>query len=343
MAIKTVSELKGEMAVEHLVKRFESEKKRKKDIAVPINSIRINENLNFESPTVGEFKMSEQGFKQLCQQAYDFNLPYDYLMKMYEKDKDYFKHVINYHLQQGKDSERILRGIEDEDGELSVRGIVSNKYTPFDNLDALETFMRAMKLRGIDNYQIKTSSVREDGMFLRFVLPSTGVNFGTSYEGKEDWNYISIDLTNGEVANSALKVVSSVYRMVCTNGMVALDKVDGLNQRHSGSSDIAHNMKMSIDNGIVVGEKNLQELLVAKGITVDQPYEMIGKYAKQAKLSETVTKIVRENYDIEADRNLMSIVNAFTRTARDFESIDKRVELERFASRVLMNELKRTA
>lgn len=342
MGIKQVQPLTGEMAVEHLVKRFELEERRKEDIVTPINSIRINKDLKFESPN-GVFDMSEQGFKQLCQQAYDFSLPYDYLMKMYDKDKEQFAQIMNYHLEHGSDKERVLRGVRDEDGNLSVRGIVSKNYNKFDNMDALDVFMKSMAIQGIDDYQLKTTNIREDGMFLRFVLPSTGVNFGSSYEGKEDWNYISIDLINGEVGNTALKIVSSAFRQICTNGMVALDTIDSLTQRHSGQSNLSANMKQAISKGIIIGEKTLEELKIAKGIEIASPYDTITKYAKQAKLSEAQSKKVRENYEIESDHNLMSIVNAFTRTARDLKSIDKRLELERFATRVMSNELKKLA
>lgn len=343
MGIKQVKTLTGEMAVEHLVKRFEFEEKRKEDIIAPINSIRVNQDIKFE--TKNEiFDVSEQGFKQLCQQlSGEIKLPYDYLVKMHEKDPMQFASIVNYHLERASDTERVLRGMREEDGSLNIRGIVSKNYTKFDNLDALDVFMKSMATQGIDDYQLKTTSVSENGMFLRFVLPSSGVNFGSSYEGKEDWNYISIDLVNGEVGNKALKIISSVYRQVCTNGMVALDTVDSLNKRHSGQSDISGDMRKAISSGIIIGEKSLQELKVARGIEIVSPYETISKYAKQAKLSEAQAKTVRENYEIEKDHNLMSIINAFTRTARDTSVIDKRLELERFASRILSTELKRAA
>ena len=339
--IKAVEPITGELGVQHLVDTLVKEKERKLDYELSLNKIRVNKDLKFESDETGEFSFSEKGFKQLCQNISEYTIPYDYMMNLYEHDKEQFASLINWHLKHAKDTEKKLRGIKGEDG-LNIRGIVSPKFQPFDNLDALETFMTAMKFQGIDDYQIKTSTIKEDFMFLRFMLPSTMQSFGKTVDGKEDWNYMAMDLINGETGNSTLKLVSSAYRQVCTNGMVALDVIDSLNKRHVGQEkDFINGMTGAIRQGIAIGDKTLQELAMTKKILVDNPYEVITKYAKQLKLSDSQQKTVRENYEIEPERNVMSIINAFTRTARDLKSIDKRIQMEKFASHIMEKELKR--
>lgn len=341
--IKAVEPITGELAVKHLVERFEEEEKRKSDFIVPLKEIYVNKDLKFESDKTGEFSLSEKGFKQLCQNlSPSYNIPYEYMMNLYEDDKEQFASLLNWHLGRATDKEKKLRGIVGNDGELNIRGIVTPSFTPFDNIDALDTFMKAMKIQGIDDYQIKTSNIREDFMLLRFILPSTMQSFGKTVDGKEDWNYMAMDLVNGETGNSTLKLVSSAYRQVCTNGMVALDVIDSLNKRHIGEQkSFVDGMTSAIRQGVAIGDKTLKELALTKGIKVDNPYDVINKYAKQIKLSESQAKTVRENYEIEAEGNVMSIINAFTRTARDMKNIDKRLQLEKFASTIMEKELKR--
>lgn len=342
--IKAVEPMTGEVAVKHLVTRFEEEEKRKKDFIIPLNEIHINKDMKFESAETGEFSFTEKAFKQLCQSVSpSYTIPYEYMMKLYEEDKEQFASLVNYHLSRATDKEKKLRGIFEE-GELNVRGIVTPSYTSFDNIDALDTFMKAMKRQGIEDYQIKTSNIREDFMLLRFILPSTMQLFGKTVDGREDWNYMAIDLINGETGNSTLKLVSSAYRQVCTNGMVALDVIDSLDKRHVGEQkSFVDGMTSAIRQGVAIGDKTLKELALTKTIQVDNPYQVIQDYAKQIKLSESQTKTVRENYDIEGEGNVMSIINAFTRTARDMKNIDKRLQMEKFASKIMEKELKRLA
>lgn len=333
----------GEMKVEKLMQMFHAEEELKQDIQVKLNEVRVNQDGLFQH---GDkiMQLSEGAFKQLCQQTYNYALPVDYMKKLYDNDKDQFISLMNYHLQNGKDVERNFRTILQDDDSFKVRGIVSNSYVPFDNTQALEVFQKSMERLGHTDYILKTTNVRDNGMFLRFVLPKTGKKFGESFEGHEDWNYVSVDLINGETGMSSLKVLASVFRLVCTNGMVALDVVKGLNKRHTGDlGGIVGDMKTTITNGIAIANQSLEDLEKSRNIIVNNPYEEIQKYAKIAKLTEPQAKTVRENFEIEADNSLMGIVNAFTRTGRDITNIDRRIEMERFANRILKTELSKVA
>lgn len=333
----------GEMKVEKLMERFHAEEEFKLDFDTPLSNIMVNADGRFEHKHHGELNLTDSSFKQLCANMYGYTVPAEYMKNLYENDKDQFISIMNYHLSNSKESDKKIRTISTDEG-TKVRGIVSTTYSPFDNLQALETFSRAMKNTGHDDYMLKTTNVRDNGMFLRFILPSTQKNFGESFEGKEDYNYVSLDLINGETGLSSLKVLASTYRLVCTNGMVALERVEGLTKRHTGDlSSIVGDMNLTINNGIVIAENALSDLEKSRNIVVKNPYEEIKKYATKGKLNEAQAKKVRENFEIEADKSLMGIVNAFTRTGRDLKDVDRRIEMERFANRILKTEISKVA
>lgn len=326
-----------------LLKKLEAEDKRKIDISTPINSIRVNEDFTFESSEIGKARMTDYAFGQLCQQVYNYTLPADYFKNLYEEDPMRFTEQLNYHLKKGRALERKFRMVKDEEGDLSeIRGIVSNSYIPYDNIDAVSIFMDTA--RELPDYNLKNVHIDDKMMFLRFTFPDTERNFGRAVDGQDDRNFIGLDLLNSEVGFTSITANSSVFRLVCTNGLVAKQADYGFYKQrhiHIDPYEVNNNLRKSIIHGVDVGKEMLHNLERTRQIQIENPYELIADYGGKKGMSKKIIKTIRDNYDIEADRSLFGVINAFTRTARDMKSLEKRIDLEKYASNIMEKELKK--
>jgi hypothetical protein len=338
----------GERFKEILAK-LEAEEKRKKDVVAPINSIRVNPDFTFEGADFGKAKFTDHAFGQLCNTVYKYPLPPEYFKNLFEDDPEWFAVQMNRHLEKGKGLDRKFRtigNIGEGNHDSLVRGVVSKNFIPYDNLDTLSVFEDVARSGKIPEFDLKIGDINDNRMFLRFMFPDTERNFGRSYDGQDDRNFVALDLINSEVGLTSIMANPSIYRLICTNGMVAKEAEYGwYKQRHIHIDPLQVNMdlKKSIVHGIEMGRDILGKFEQARQITVQNPYEEITRYGKKSRLSDKMLKAIRENYDIEADKSLFGVVNAFTRTARDLKSVQARIDLEKFASKVLDEGLKAKA
>jgi Domain of unknown function (DUF932) len=331
----------GEKFLE-ILKQLEEEEKRKVDITAPVNSLRVNEDFTFESSELGRVRMTDHAFSQLCQNVYHYNLPTDYFKNLYKEDPQRFAEQMNYHLRNGRNINRKFRMVMDEDGkQAEVRGIVSESYIPYDNIDALRIFMDTA--RDLPEYKLANHHIDDRVMFLRFIFPSTERNFGMTVDGGDDRNFVAVDLINSEVGFTSIIANPSVYRLVCTNGLVAKQAEYGFfKQRHMhiDPAKVNERLSKSIVHGVEVGHEILHKFEQARKVKIDNPYEVITEYGKRKALSEKMIREIRNNYDIEAEKSLFGVVNAFTRTARDIKNLERRLDLEKYASKIMDDMLK---
>lgn len=330
----------GEKFLE-LFNKLEEENRRKVDVSTAFNSLRVNEDFSFYSEELGKVTMTDYAFGQLCQQVYRYSLPAEYFRNLFKEDPMKFAEQLNYHLEKGKRTERRFRLVQSEDGNSAeVRGIVSHSYIPYDNIDALHIFKDTAKDM---QYDLKNVYMDDKMMFLRFIFPETEKNFGRAVAGQDDRNFLALDLVNSEVGHTSIIANPSIYRLICENGLVAKQAEYGFyRQRHMhiDPSVVNENLRKSIVHGIDMGKEIMQKFELARQVKIENPYELITDYGKKKALSDKMLREVRSNYDIEADKSLFGVVNAFTRTARDIKSLEKRIELEKYASSIMDKELK---
>lgn len=108
---------------------------------------------------------------------------------------------------------RVTRGRE------TVRGVVSEHYVPFDNADLLKALAPIVEERGL----VVKSLHRDDGHFnLKLTtdkpmfLPESGWQ---DPEGSDIYGgYV---VRNSEIRLAAVSIAALVYRLICTNGLIA--------------------------------------------------------------------------------------------------------------------------
>lgn len=323
---------------DELLKTLQDEQKLRKDIVTPINSLRVREDFTFESDNTGRVEFTDWAFNQLCQQVTDFALPADYFRKLYKLHPEKAVQEFNWHLERGRGVERKLRLTGKE-----VRGIVSENYIPYDNIDALSLFLDTAKRNGLENFELKTSHLSDKIMFTRFTFPETAVSLGTTWDGKDDKNFLALDLVNSEVGSASIIVNPSIFRLVCTNGLVEKKAEYGVfKQRHINFDPHTVNARIeqSIVQGVETGGNILDKFRRCRDVKIENPYETITHYGQRKALSDKIIKTLRENYEKEPEKSLYGVVNAFTRTAQTFNNIEKRIELEKYATQIIDEGLK---
>lgn len=322
--------------LKEIIEMLEREEAERQDIVTELNSLRMNDDFSFQSDDLGRVDLSDYAFSQLCAQVYGYPLPAEYFKRLYKENPEKATRDLNYHLQNGRNIKRKFRVVGDK-----VKGIVSQGYATYDNLDAVSIFSRTAK--ELPEFELSHSFIDDKIMFLRFTFPSTEKNFGKTVDGAEDKNFVALDLVNSEVGYASLLVNPSIYRLVCTNGMVAKQAEYGFfKQRHFNFEHrtVNDNIRKSMIHGVETGTNILDKFGRAREMRIDNPYEWISELGKRKSLSNKLMKEVRTNFEIENEHSLYGVVNAFTRTARDMKSLEKRLELEKYASKILDDRLK---
>lgn len=325
-----------------ILERLEEEDKRKVDTIAPINSLRVNEDFTFSGEDVGNVRMTDHAFGQLCSSVYNYTLPADYFKKLYEDDPQRFAEQLNYHLEKGRGVKRRFRMVIDEDkSQAEVRGLVSEQFVPYDNLDVLSIFLDTAK--ELPEFEVMNDFTNDKMMFLRIGFPTESKSFGTTIDGKDDKNFLALDLLNSEVGSTSIIANPAIFRLVCTNGMVAKQSQYGLfKKRHMHINPVAVNegLRHSILNGINTGAEMLEKFSKAREVKLDNPYEQLNGYGKRKGLSEKMLGELKSNFETEREKSLFSVVNAFTRTATGITNIDRRLDMEKYASKILDDGLK---
>ena len=161
--------------------------------------------------TDGVVVLEEQGEQALLRQ---FKIPQDHFSRL---NFDLKAQELSYF---SKNSPRdiMLRTVQGTDDLYpAVRGVVSSRYSPFDNSDVLETI--ADELAG---WEISSSHVGRDDMRLQATLPRA---FDVSARQVGDTVRAALTISNNELGYGPAAIHFSLYRLVCKNGMTSNEQV----------------------------------------------------------------------------------------------------------------------
>ena len=310
----------------------------KSDLLVSPQSLWVNNDgqLVIDKAT---YDMTDWGLNQLC---YRLRIPYTYLAKCPPVLQS--KNINNWIKRSPEEGVKwFVRTIDDGHGKPKVRGILSESYSEFDNINILEILSKALK--NTDSEIVLWTPDEADGGFhLRVAFPSLTKEVGTLSNGSRDLIQVGEHFSNSEVGKRSITVAPMVYRLVCTNGLMRWD-IDGelFRQRHIHvkRDEIYERVAAAVTGGIDQGEELATTFMNAKEILVENPMKIIedlGGYKDTFYFSKKTIEEVKTNYVVEKSGQqdtLYDVVNALTRTAHKLDS-DRRVVLERFAYKLLV-------
>lgn len=282
--------------------------------------------------------LTDYAFTQLFTRA---KLPVRYMKKLMLENPKMVSDQFNFWIRKeqekdAKDAKAFLRGVHDIDGNFRIRGVLSDKYTVLDNEEILDAMIKVSD--NIPDFQVMKLITNENLFFMRIVFNDLKEDFGKSPEGKDDIVKVGLDIMNSEVGYASLVVSPITYRLVCTNGLKMWKEEAGAFKKrhaHMEPEELRDMMKSAINLGIQGGMDLIEGMRQAKRVRFDNPYDFIAKQGKKFNMSYRAVKTVKANFDIEPEKNLFGIVNAFTRFARDLESDESRLKLEQFSGSLL--------
>jgi hypothetical protein len=163
------------------------------------------------------YKVTELARRQLAEKL---NIPFKYFERMRMDEPGLLDRNVNTWLEKD-DSNRMLRTL---DG--NVRAVLSDRYRRLDNFALAEQTLPI--LQGL-NGTFESVELTETRMYLKFVLPRLKYEMapGDVVQG-------GVMISNSEVGLGMLSVQPLVYRLVCSNGMIAPDY--SMKKTHIGRS-----------------------------------------------------------------------------------------------------------
>lgn len=271
-------------------------------------------------------------------------IPTKYYDKMQKESPELLTKNVNHWLHSQTDR-RMLRTL---DGKL--RAFLSDRYRRIDHAEIAETVLPI--IAGMKTAQVMSCQITETRMYIKVVNPriQAEVKVGDVVQS-------GVIISNSEVGCGSVSVSPLIYRLACTNGMVAQD--NGVRKYHIGRvNDADYNMEIYKDETIEADDKAfLLKVRDAVSAAADQTaFNRIVqqmKDATEAKIEPIaipkVVELTSKQFGITisegegilghliegGDLSLYGVANAVTRYAQDVNSYDRSTELEVTGYKVL--------
>jgi len=260
------------------------------------------------------------------------------------------------HWLQASDDKRLVRMLQ---GERTVaRAFLSDRYRPLDNYDLALHIMPRLREAGMS---IKSAALTDTRLYIQAVDMSLMARIQPGLhqrETKDDMLYAGVVISNSEIGAGSLSIESMVWRLICTNGLIA---GTGLRRAHlgralSGGNDgdpfelFKDETKVATDNAFWLQVRDVIDAALSESqfrAIVDRmqqataielpadPSRIVEVTAQRLGLNGDESDTVMRHLFAGGDSTLYGLMNAVTRTAEDSTSYDRAVELERLGSDVL--------
>lgn len=216
--------------IRNVVQQINNDVKSKKDYIVTLNALEVTTsnntypNLEF-TDAPDQYSLTDHSMNQLCGKL---EIGTQYLRKCLPVSQELVAHNLNFWIKNTKSKELMVRTIERDSDELPnvARAVCSNRYKRIDNDVVANHSLNKLMDLGLD---IKYAHYDRD------TLNITAVNQkleGQVYKG--DVVQSGITITNSEIGSGSLIIQPFIYRLVCTNGMVAPRYLNRFYSRHVG-------------------------------------------------------------------------------------------------------------
>lgn len=210
-----------------------------------------------------------------------------------------------------------------------VRAFLSPSYTRIDNPELVRAARRLESMGLVVHSWART----EQSFHLRLIEPHPRADAKIG-----DPLFAGVHLANSEVGMRTVTVDAIVHRLVCTNGLVALHRKEGVyRRRHQGAAptDLAGDLLASARRAIEVGTEAARALSAARERRVGNPANVVERLAKRWSLPEEQGRAIARELAAEVDPGtVFALVNAVTAFART-QDPDERLRLETLASSLL--------
>jgi len=237
-----------------------------------------------------------------------------------------------------------------------ARAFLSNRYCRIDNYDIAEAVLP--KLQAIPDLNIESCELTDKKMYIKVVNPrlQADVSVGDTVQS-------GVVIMNSEVGLGSVTIYPLIYRLVCTNGMIAADS--GISRRHVGrireddenmslfrdetlkADDRAFIMKIQDVVSVVTDEARFNAVVHKMQQAKDAKIEsanltgVIELTARHFKLTEDEGKGILRHLAEDGDGlTLYGLSNAITAQSQQVKDYDRATELETTGYQVMTMEPK---
>lgn len=324
--------MKKGQEIKQMLKQINNDVKFKKDYIITLNALQINEsnttypNLQI-TDSADQYSLNDHSLNNLCNKL---EIGTRYISKCLPVSQSLVTHNLNFWINNTKSRELMLRTVEGHDINR-VRAIMTNRYKRIDNdVVANATLNKLMDMGA----ELKYSHYDGDNLNITAVLPKLE---GEVVEG--DFVQGGITITNSEIGQGSLVVKPFIYRLVCTNGMVAPEYLNQFYAKHVGK------MIIDIDNDdqwkTIVSKMEQQLELVANPELFEENLNKL-KQATEQKINSHQIEVLAKNHGLsDVERagvferlnhyvgetfvtSKYDVANAITNIANDEEKSDDR-------------------
>lgn len=325
-----------------IAKELERRVQTKKDFVAPSRLLALAEDgKTLMVGNKGDFGVTEVGHQQL---AARLQIPQQYYQRMRETAPKLLAQNVNSWFREEPMTQRMIRTMDGK-----ARAVLSKSYRPLDDADLAEAALPVIKEAGC---RVESAQLTETRFYIKAVTEK--VTFEVK---KGDVCQAGIVISNSEVGYGSVKVEPLIFRLVCSNGMIAADA--GMRKYHIGrhgdagdqaqeflrdetreADDKAFWMKVQdIVRGALdkdVFAKIAGRLLDATKEDIECGVEEIAqRSAKRFGLGEVERAGVLTHLAKGGDLTRYGLVQAVTRFSQDVESYDRATELERLGGEIL--------
>ncbi len=201
----------------------------------------------------------------------------------------------------------------------TLRAMLSDRYAIIDNVWYLNEIKNIMG----DEPRFTHWRGDADTLYGNLLIPDT-----MRPESDSDYGGM-ISVSNCEIGKRRLSLTPSIFRSLCTNGMIFGQTAgERLSQVHRGSVDLGKlrtRMDENIQDTLPMISAGIDSFLAMQNMPLTAtPSEMIAQIAQDHKLSSggkgQAIEVVRQFAEHEAgNRNMFGIVNAITRAAQLYD------------------------
>ncbi len=301
---------------------------------------------NFSSDDTYDFSLTEVAHTQISQRL---NIPLKYYKRMRDLAPQLLAENVNTWFQH-QPERRMIRTLDDK-----ARAFLSDRYRRLDNFELAEVVLPVLCELG-DGVKIVSSELTEKRMYIK------AINQRLEVEVKPgDVVQAGVCISNSEIGLGSLSVEPLVYRLVCTNGMIAKDF--STKRYHVGRQHDADAFQLFTDETLKADDHALMLKVrdTVKAAVEKAKFSQIVEQLREAAEKpiegnpvETVEVLAQEfHYSKEESSGILThlikggdltaygLSNAITRTSQDLNDYDRATDLERDGSRIL--NLSRTA
>ena len=321
--------------VRQVVQQINKDVKSKKDYIVTLNALEVTTNNNTYpnlefTDAPDQYSLTDHSMNQLCGKL---EIGTQYLRKCLPVSQELVAHNLNFWIKNTKSKELMVRTIERESDELPniARAVCSNRYKRIDNDVVVTHSLNKLMDLGLD---IKYINYDRDTLNVTAVNPKVE---GEVSEG--DVVQSGVTITNSEIGSGSLMIQPFIYRLVCTNGMVAPRYLNRFYSKHVGKIIIDPSQD---DQYITIIDKMQKQIdLVNDNEVWKESFQKLKDSTKQTINSHQIVELAKKQGVTESERAQIferlnhyvgdtftttkyDLANAITNLGNDEEKSDQR-------------------